>query len=73
MSHYAIKCTVVKVSGSSDYYYVMTNRKSNRRLFAVKSVARGRGVVIMIENDNGSRKVVTKEAIPPGQSLKTKF
>ena len=47
-------------------------RKSNRRLFAVKSVARGRGDVIMVENDNEPRKVVTKVAKPPGQSQKTK-
>ena len=48
-------------------------RESNRRLFAIKSVARGRGVVIMVENDNEPRKEVTKEAKPPGQSQKTKF
>ena len=48
-------------------------RESNRRLFAVKSVARGRGVVIMVENDNEPRKEATNEAIPPGQSQKTKF
>ena len=48
-------------------------RESNRRLFAVKSDARGRGVVIMVENDNEPRKEATKEAIPPGQSQKTKF
>ena len=48
-------------------------RESNRRLFAVKSVARGRGVVIMVENDNEPRKGATKEAITPGQSQKTKF
>ena len=51
----------------------MYSRESNRRLFAVKSVARGRGVVIMVENDNEPRKEVTKEGIPPGQSQKTKF
>ena len=44
---------------------LMVSRESNRRLFAVKSVARGRGVVIMVENDNEPRKVVTKEAITP--------
>ena len=51
----------------------MFNRESNRRLFAVKSVAHGRGVVIMVENDNEPRKGATKEAITPGQSQKTKF
>ena len=50
---------------------LISNRKSNRRLFAVKSVARGRGDVIMIENDNAPKKVVTKVAKPPGQHLKT--
>ena len=52
---------------------LMVSRESNRRLFAVKSVARGRGVVIMVENDNEPRKEAKKEAIPPGQSQKTKF
>ena len=51
----------------------MQNRESNMRLFAVKSVACGREVVIMIKNDNEPRKGATKEAIPPGQSQKTKF
>ena len=48
-------------------------RKSLTRLFAVKSVARGRGDVIMLENDNEPRKGVMKGAKPPGQSQKTKF
>ena len=51
----------------------LNSRKSNTRLCAVKSVGRGRGVVIMIENDNEPRKEVTKEAKPPGQSQKTIF
>ena len=41
------------------------------RLFAVKSVARKRGDVIMIENDIKLKKGVTKELKPPGQHLKT--
>ena len=51
----------------------MLIRESNTRLFAVKSVACGRRVVIIVENDNEPRKEVTKEAIPPGQSQKTIF
>ena len=51
----------------------MLIRESNTRLFAVKSVACGRRVVIIVENDNEPRKGATKEAIPPGQSQKTKF
>ena len=62
-----------KVALLCHFLFSFDSRKSNRGLFAVKSVARGRGVVIMVENDNEPRKEATKEAIPPGQSQKTKF
>ena len=50
---------------------VIHSRESTTGLFAVKSVARKRGDVIMIENDIKLKKGVTKELKPPGQHLKT--
>ena len=67
------QASATKGEGLDESMEWLSNRESNRRLFAVKSVARGRGVVIMIENDNEPRKGATKEAIPPGQSQKTQF